>query len=114
MRFENLDVWKRAARLSAAIYQDQNNSREFGFKDQITRSGLSIASNIAEGYERATARDRVKFLNYAKGSSGELRTQIYIGMEAGYIDRETGRAWIQETREISRMLYGLMQALQDR
>ena len=108
MRFEDLDVWKRAARLSTAVYQTLQQCRDFGFKDQITRSALSIASNIAEGYERDSNRDRIKFLNYAKGSCGELRTQIYIGMEAGFIDREAGRQWVEETREIAQMLRGLM------
>jgi len=111
MRFEDLDVWKRATRLAANIYQHFQASREYSYKDQITRSAPSIASNVAEGYERATDKDRIQFLNYAKGSSGELRTQIYIGMEAGLVDRETARAWIEETRELSKMLYGLMKSL---
>ena len=52
MDFEKLDVWKRSARLSVALYQHLRNSRELGFKDQVTRSGLSIPSNIAEGMSR--------------------------------------------------------------
>jgi four helix bundle protein len=111
MRFEDLDVWKRAARLSANIYQSLSALRDYGFKDQVTRSSLSIASNIAEGYERDSDKDRIKFLSYAKGSCAELRTQVYIGMEAGYIEREQGKQWVHETQEISRMLYGLMQVL---
>ena len=113
MRFEDLDVWKRAARLSTAVYQQLTNCRDFGFKDQITRSALSIASNIAEGYERDSNRDRIKFLNYAKGSCGELRTQIYIGMEVGFIGREDGNHWVEETREIAQMLHGLMRRWQE-
>ncbi|MDR5865921.1 four helix bundle protein [Halomonas koreensis] len=108
MRFEDLEVWKRAARLSVHIYQDFQASRDFGFRDQITRSSLSIASNIAEGYERIGEKDRVRFLNYAKGSCGELRTQIYIGMQIGYIEPQTGNRWVEETHALSRMLYGLM------
>ncbi len=111
MKFEDLVVWKRSARLCAEVYQAFSGSRDFGFKDQITRSSLSIASNIAEGYERDTDRDRVKFLGYAKGSCAELRTQIYIGIEIGYIDKLEGLAWAEETREISCMLYGLMKRL---
>ena len=82
-QFEDLDVWKRAARLSTELYKYFQSSKDYGFRDQITRSGLSIPSNIAEGYERDTAKDRTKFLTYAKGSCGELRTQIYIGMIMG-------------------------------
>jgi four helix bundle protein len=52
--------------------------KDFGFRDQITRAGLSIPSNIAEGYERNSDKELANFLNYAKGSAGELRTQIYI------------------------------------
>ncbi len=110
MRFEDLDVRKRAARLSTAVYQQLTNCRDFGFKDQITRSALSIASNIAEGYERATYRDGIKFLTYAKGSSGEFRTQVYVGMEAGFIDPEVGRHWVAESKAISMMLYRLIES----
>ena len=74
--FEDLEVWKRSARVSADIYKTLANLKDFGFKDQITRSGLSIPSNIAEGSERETDKERANFLNYAKGSAGELRTQI--------------------------------------
>ena len=55
--------------------------RDFGFRDQIARAGLSVPSNIAKGYERDSNKEVANFLNYAKGSAGELRTQIYIGME---------------------------------
>ena len=108
MRFEDLDVWKRAARISAEIYSTLSKLKDYGFRDQITRSSLSIASNIAEGYERETAKDRAKFLTYAKGSAGELRTQLYIGQSAGLLDRERARHWIEETKVISRMLHQLI------
>jgi four helix bundle protein len=110
-RFEELNAWKRSARLSAELYKYFQTSKDYGFRDQITRSGLSIPSNIAEGYERDSDKDRVKFLTYAKGSCGELRTQVYIGIEVGYIDKEQGNKWVQETLELSKMLYGLMKYL---
>lgn len=111
MKFEDLEVWKRAARLSADLYRYFAESRDYGFRDQITRAGLSISSNIAEGMERQTATDKARFLTIAKGSCGELRTQIYIGMEIDYIDREQGKRWIQETQELSAMLVGLSRSL---
>lgn len=106
MKFEDIDVWKRSARLSADIYQYFKESKDFGFRDQITRSGLSIPSNIAEGLERGGDREVIRFLSIAKGSCGELRTQIYIGIEIGYIEKIVGQAWIRETQEISAMLSG--------
>ncbi|OOZ38922.1 four helix bundle protein [Solemya elarraichensis gill symbiont] len=114
MKFEDMDVWKKSSRLSANIYKTFAQCRDYGFKDQITRSGLSIPSNIAEGYERSGNKEMINFMNYAKGSAGELRTQIYIGMEIGYIDKETGKTWIKEATEISRMLTGFMKHLQTR
>lgn len=112
MRFEDLDVWKRSARLSAEIYKALAEARDFGFRDQITRSGLSIPSNIAEGIERGSDKEVARFLTIAKGSCGELRTQIYIGIEIGYIAKPIGNAWIQEIREISAMLVGLIRKRQ--
>jgi four helix bundle protein len=113
-RFEDLAVWKRSARLSAELYKSLKDLKDFGFRDQITRAGLSIPSNIAEGYERESAKETANFLNYAKGSAGELRTQLYIGMDIGYIERDAGLAWIREAEEISRMLHGLMQTIRTR
>lgn len=113
-RFEDLEVWKRSARLSANLYEAMIDIKDFGFRDQITRSGLSIPSNIAEGYERNTDKELANFLNYAKGSAGELRTQVYIGMEIGYISTEIGKGWIEECEEISKMLHGLIRTVRAR
>jgi len=108
VRFEDLAVWKRSARLSADIYRAMKDLGDFGFRDQITRSGLSIPSNIAEGFERKSKKEFLVFLKYALGSCGELRTQIYIGMDVGYINGIAGKNWIQETKEISAMLTSLL------
>ncbi len=113
-RFEELDVWKRSARLSAELYKTFAELKDYGFRDQITRAGLSIPSNVAEGYERNSNKELALFLNYAKGSAGELRTQIYIGMEIGYINREVGKNWLQEAEEISKMLHGLIRTIKAR
>jgi four helix bundle protein len=113
-RFEDLEVWKRFARLSANLYKAMADLKDFGFRDQITRSGLSIPSNIAEGHERNSDKELANFLNYAKGSAGELRTQIYIGMEIGYIKTEIGKGWIDECEEISKMLHGLIHSVRAR
>ncbi|UYM18541.1 four helix bundle protein [Endozoicomonas euniceicola] len=108
MDFEKLDVWKKSARLSAELYKALKELRDFGFRDQITRSGLSVPSNIAEGMSLSSNKQKQHFLSIAKGSCAELRTQIYIGMDIGYIDKKQGRAWLIETREIAAMLSSLM------
>jgi four helix bundle protein len=108
MRFENLEVWKKAARLSADIYRNLKDLKDYGFKDQITRSGLSVPSNIAEGFERESQKECLNLLSYAKGSCGELRCQIYIGIDIKYIPKNVGNKWIQESIEISSMISGLI------
>jgi len=113
MKFEDLDVWKRSSRLSANIYKTLGKLKDYGFRDQICRSGLSIPSNIAEGMERDSQREFLQFLRYAKGSCGELRTQIYIGIDIGYVPKESGQAWINETRELSSMLVSLMKIIRN-
>ena len=108
MSFEDLDVWKRSARLSVTLYQQTKDLRDFGFRDQLTRSGLSIPSNIAEVFERDSDPEIARFLTIAKGSAGELRTQILIGIEAGFLDRTDGLQWADEAQQLSRMLAALI------
>lgn len=108
MSFENLDVWKRSARLSATLYQRTKTLKDYGFRDQLTRSGLSIPSNIAEGYERDSDAEIARFLTIAKGSAGELRTQLLIGVEAGYLDRSDALLWADEAAQLGKMLGALI------
>lgn len=111
--FENLDVWKRGCRLAVDVCVASHGSRDYALKDQIQRSAISIPSNIAEGSERTSDADFCRFLSYGKGSCGELRTQLTFHRE---VCRELGLepfsktdGMIEETREISRMLAGLIQ-----
>ncbi|MBB1363395.1 four helix bundle protein [Shewanella sp. SR44-4] len=104
MRFEQLDVWKRASRLSCEIYKLTEKVDNWGFKDQITRSGLSVPSNIAEGEERDTTKEKIRFLYYAKGSLGELVTQLYIGVEAGFLDKKTSLMLVNEAKELAKII----------
>ncbi|APC91697.1 four helix bundle protein [Francisella opportunistica] len=114
MRCEKLDVWKRSARLSVDIYKYFLSCKDFGFKDQITRSGLSVPSNIAEGIEKEPLKEQIRFLEIAKGSSAELITQIYIGMEITYIEKEIGLKWKKEIEEVLKMIVGLQQKLKSK
>ena len=108
MNFEDLEVWKRSTKLSVEIYRSTAALRDYGFRDQITRAGLSVPSNISEGFERESSKECVNFLSYAKGSCGELRTQIYIGQEIGYLDKHHAVQWIREAKEISAMIKALI------
>ncbi|HKA39549.1 MAG TPA: four helix bundle protein [Burkholderiales bacterium] len=109
--FEDLEVWKRSVKLSADLYKGLQNLRDYGFKDQLTRAGLSIASNIAEGMERDSQGERARYLTISRSSCGEVRTQVYVGIDVGYIDEQCGKRWIRESREISAMLVGLSRSI---
>jgi four helix bundle protein len=104
----NLKVWKRACRLSVDMYALTGGCSDWGFRNQITRSALSIPSNIAEGYERDSAGERCHFLRIAKGSCAECWTQLLIGIEAGLVDRAKARPVLLELEEISAMIAGLV------
>ena len=112
MKCEDMEIWKRSAWLSTELYKHFVHINDYGFRDQITRSGLSIPSTIAEGSERDSKKDFIRSIRYAKGSCGELRTHIYIGMDIGYIPPEKGKIWIEETREVSALLVGFIKSIQ--
>ena len=112
--FEDLEVWQRAVELSASIYRETRELKDFGFRDQITRAGLSIPSNIAEGMERSTPADQCKFLDYARASCGEVRTQTIIGVKVGFISEAVGVNWSREKRELSAMINGLIRSIRSR
>ncbi len=114
MKCETLDVWKKSARLSSNVYKAFKECRDFGFKDQITRAGLSIPSNIAEGMEKESFKDQARFLDIAKGSAAEFATQTYIGMDIEYIDKKEGKKWIEESNHILSMLSNLQKIIRER
>ena len=104
---EDIDAWKRGCRLAVDVISLTSTStldKEWGLKDQLRRSAISIPSNIAEGFERESIAEFKRFLLIAKGSCGELRTQIYIGLAASLIVKEPANKVLKECKEISSML----------
>lgn len=114
MNFEKLDVWQRSARLSAELYKATNQLRDFSYRDQLTRSGLSVPSNIAEGMTRSSPKEKCRFLEIARSSIAEARTQIYIGLEIDYLPPQKAQQWLNETKEISAMISGLMKRIESK
>lgn len=108
MTYEQLDVWQRAFKLATDSYRYLKHCKDYGFKDQLCRSAVSVPSNIAEGWERYSQQEKFRFLSIAKGSCGELKTQLMIAVEIEYIGSSIGQAAINEAEEISKMLGGLM------
>jgi len=112
--FEAIEAWQKAKELTRGIYAVSNKgpfSKDFGLRDQIRRASVSIMSNIAEGFERGGTREFIQFLSMAKGSSGEVRSQLYVAVDQGYIDKETFEQLYTLAGEASRMITGLMKYL---
>ncbi|WP_028696589.1 four helix bundle protein [Pseudomonas cremoricolorata] len=108
MDFEKLLVWQRGKKLAVEMYRAFAHCRDLGFKSQLTRAAVSVPANIAEGMERRSEREKAWFLSVAKASCAELRTHLIIAAEIGYLPVEPADNWINETRELSRMLAGLI------
>jgi four helix bundle protein len=108
-RFENLEVWKLSMRLSLTIYRLFKDCKDYGFRDQIQRASVSVPANIAEGNERQTAKESIQFLYIARGSSGEVRTFLYLAIELNYVPKEEGLNIIDQYKKISSMLYRLIE-----
>jgi len=103
-----LKVWTRSKTFAAAIYKSLSNCKDRSFKDQITRAAVSIPSNIAEGYERGSKREFAYYLRIAKGACAEVRTQLQIGEEIGFIEEVISCELQSESLQISKMLQGLI------
>lgn len=111
LKCEKLDVWKKSATLLSSVYIELRDLRDYGFKDKLTRSSLSVSSNIAEGIERILEKEKVRFLDISKGSIAEAKTQIYIGMKIEYLRKDIGEHWIKEFGEIGKMVSGLIRSI---
>jgi len=86
--FEDLVVWKMARELVNLIYSDFRECKDFGFRDQITKAGISIMNNISEGFCRNSDAEFRQFLNISKGSSGEVKNMYYISEDQRYTTKE--------------------------
>lgn len=106
-RFEDLEVWQISKNLSVEVYKALKECRDFGFRDQLTRSALSVPSNIAEGYDKGSNKEFIRFLLIAKGSCGEFRTQSIIAGEIGLVSKDTANAFVENAKEICYMLSSL-------
>jgi four helix bundle protein len=109
--FEDLQVWKRSCRLSVDLIKILKGNKDFYLKNQMLDAVISIPSNIAEGSERGTKLEFKRFLRIAKGSAAELRTQMYIAQKVEVIDVDVSKKAIEEVKEISCMLQGLIDSL---
>jgi four helix bundle protein len=113
-KFEDISAWQKSRELTREIYcvtGQGSFAKDFGLKDQIRRASVSIMSNIAEGFERSGTGEFTQFLATAKGSAGEVRSQLYVALDQGYITKATFEVLTGGATQISRMISGLMSYL---
>jgi len=111
--FKELLVWQRAKKLAVGVFkltEDGRLSRQFSLVDQLSRSAVSVPSNIAEGDERDTDKDSVRFFYIAKGSLAELLTQLEIAQEVGLVTADEIQPLTRECSELGRMLGSLIKS----
>lgn len=115
-RFEDIEAWQKARELTKAIYALSNDgqfARDFGLRDQVRRASVSIMSNIAEGFGRGGNKEFIQFLSTAKGSASEVQAQLYVALDAGYINQDQFQKLYSETEATARMIAGLLRYLQN-
>ena len=114
--FTDLPIWQEARRLTKSIYE-LSNSREFskdiGLKGQIQRASVSIMSNIAEGFERRSNAEFINFLNYAKASAGEVRSQLFVALDVGYVSPEEQKQLDEDLERLGSQIGGFIKYLSD-
>jgi len=110
-RFEDIIAWQKAKDLTVQIYSLFENSKDFGFNNQIQRASVSVMNNIAEGFERKGNKEFSHFLYIAKGSCGEVRSMLYLAKELNKISEKDFSTLFALSEEISKILSGLIKTL---
>jgi len=110
-KFEDMLAWQRARELVREIYKAFINCRDLGFKDQIQRAAVSVMSNVAEGFESGTRQEFVNYLYIAKASSGEVRAQLYIASDVGYLNIETFKYLNDLASQCSKLIASFIKGL---
>ncbi len=108
--FEDLLIWQEGMKLCDEIYAVLKKCKDYSLRDQMQRSAVSIPSNIAEGFELSTNKAFIRHLYIAKGSGGELRTQIYIAIRQGFIENQKGKELVDLTKKLAAMISNFIKA----
>lgn len=115
--FEDLPVWKEAKDLAVQIYRitrEDKFKRDYSLADQIKRAALSISSNVAEGFDRGSRKEFIRFLYIAKGSVSEVRSQLFICEELGYLDGDLSKKLLMKTDSLTKQIGALISFLKKR
>ena len=115
-RFEEIEAWQEARKLTQLVYKATKSSefsKDFGLKDQIQRAAVSIMANIAEGFDRNSNNEFIRFLNYSLSSTSELKSHLYVALDQNYLSKETFDDLSSLAAKVSRMINGFLKYLTD-
>ncbi|MFQ5903161.1 MAG: four helix bundle protein [Candidatus Binatia bacterium] len=113
-RFEEIQSWQKARELNREMYDITKNaqfSKDFSLRDQIRRATVSIMANIAEGFGRKSKKEFANFLNMAHGSAAEVQCHLYVALDQNYINRKEFEGLYERAEEVSKMIQGFMNYL---
>jgi len=112
--FEDLPVWQSARKLAVQVYRITAKGKlreDYGLRNQMQRAAVSVSSNIAEGFERGSKQESIQFLYIAKGSCGELRSQLFIANDIGSIDNADSKNLLKLAANVSKQISGFIEYL---
>ena len=110
-RFEDLVIWKESRQLCGELYSAFQKVNDYSFNDQLKRASVSIMNNIAEGFERGNNKEFLVFLGVAKGSAGEVRSQLHTAYDVSHLSEEQYSSLLKLSEEVSRLITGLIVSL---
>ena len=112
-KFEEINVWQKSIDFAALIYSEFNKIKDYSFKDQINRASVSISNNIAEGFDRGSKLEFVRFLKISRGSCSEVKSMLYLAKKLSYINEQNFDFLINYSTDIHKMLNALIKYLQN-
>ena len=112
-KFEEIQSWQKAKELTLGVYRNFSDNKDYGFKDQIQRASVSVMNNIAEGFERQTNKEFIRFLYIAKGSGGEVRSMLYLAKDFKYISNEQFEELYNLSLDVTRLISGFIKKLNE-
>ena len=110
-KFEDIVAWQKAQDLAVEIYKIFGSIKDYGFKDQIFRAVVSVSNNIAEGFDRNSNAEFIKFLFYSLGSNSEVKSMLYLANKLNYISDEQKNDLVNKTEEVSKIIKGLKNSM---
>jgi four helix bundle protein len=116
-RFEEIEAWKEARRLTREVYKATRQSgfrRDFGLRDQVQRASISIMANIAEGFDGGSNREFLKFLAYALRSASEVQSHLYVALDQDYIGQQSFDSLFEITVRVKNLISGFIRYLRSR